>query len=84
MELRRTVAKNVKMLRLERGHTQEGLSALAGLDRNYIGMIERRERSPTVDTLEKLAKALKVEPIAFLATSLDESRASSPADDGAP
>jgi transcriptional regulator with XRE-family HTH domain len=81
MGLRQTVAKNVKRVRLERGHTQEELSALAGLDRNYIGMIERRERSPTVDTLEKLAKALKVEPIAFLATDLEKDEAATPEDE---
>jgi transcriptional regulator with XRE-family HTH domain len=66
MGLKQTVARNVRRLRLERGHTQEELSELAGINRNYTGMIERGERSPTVDMLEKLAKALKIDPVAFL------------------
>jgi transcriptional regulator with XRE-family HTH domain len=66
MGLKQTVAGNVKRLRQERGYTQEELSALAGINRNYTGMIERRERSPTVDVLEKLAKALDIDPVALL------------------
>jgi len=66
MGLKQTVARNVRRLRLERGYTQEELSELAGINRNYTGMIERGERSPTVDMLEKLAKALKIDPVAFL------------------
>ena len=66
MGLKQTVAGNVKRLRQERGYTQEALSALAGIDRNYTGMIERGERSPTVDVLEKLAKALDIDPVALL------------------
>jgi transcriptional regulator with XRE-family HTH domain len=66
MGLKQTVAKNIRVLRLARGYTQEELSELAGINRNYTGMIEREERSPTVDTLEKIAKALNVEPIALL------------------
>ncbi len=66
MELRQTVAGNIRRLRLDRGYTQEELSELAGINRNYTGMIERAERSPTVDILEKLAKALKIDPAALL------------------
>lgn len=68
MGLKQTVAMNVRALRLERSLTQEQLSALARINRNYTGMIEREERSPTVDTIEKLAKALDVDPIALLTT----------------
>jgi transcriptional regulator with XRE-family HTH domain len=66
MGLKQTVARNVRRLRLERGYTQEELSELAGINRNYTGMIERGERSPTVDILEKLAKALKIDPVTLL------------------
>ena len=62
MSLRRIVARNLKRLRQERGLTQEELADLAGLNRNYIGMIERQENAATIDTLEALAKALEVEP----------------------
>ena len=62
MSLRRIVARNLKRLRKERELSQEELADLAGLNRNYIGMIERQENAATVDTLEALAKALEVEP----------------------
>jgi len=63
MSLRRIVARNLKRLRKERGLSQEELADLAGLNRNYVGMIERQENAATVDTLEALAKALQIEPI---------------------
>ena len=66
MTLRRIVARNLKRLRRERGLSQEELADLAGLNRNYIGMVERRENAPTVDTLEVLAKALQVEAVKLL------------------
>ena len=69
MELRRIVAQNLRRLRQDRGLTQEELAGQAGLNRNYVGMVERAENSPTVDTLEDLAKVLKVEPEEFLKRS---------------
>ena len=66
MKLRRIVAQNLRRLRQDCGLTQEELADLAGLNRNYIGMVEREENAPTVDTLEALAKALKVAPAVFL------------------
>ena len=72
MGLKQTVAGNVRRLRLERSYTQEELSELAGINRNYTGMIERGERSPTVDILEKLAKALKIDPVAFLTAGTEK------------
>jgi transcriptional regulator with XRE-family HTH domain len=69
MTLRRIVAQNVGRLRQERGLTQEELADLAGLNRNYVGMVEREENSPTVDTLEALSRALRVEPEEFLRRS---------------
>jgi transcriptional regulator with XRE-family HTH domain len=65
MKLRRTVARNLRRLRQETGLTQEELADQAGLNRNYVGMIEREENSPTVDALEQLSKALNVEPASF-------------------
>jgi transcriptional regulator with XRE-family HTH domain len=64
------VAKNIRVQRLARGYTQEELSELAGINRNYTGMIEREERSPTVDTLEKIAKALAIDPVILLETGV--------------
>jgi transcriptional regulator with XRE-family HTH domain len=66
MTLRRTVARNLRRLRAERDLSQEALADLAGLNRNYVGMIERCENAATVDTLEALARALDVEVWALI------------------
>jgi transcriptional regulator with XRE-family HTH domain len=65
MKLRRTVARNLRRLRQKSGLTQEELADRASLNRNYVGMIEREENSPTVDALEQLSVALNVSPVAF-------------------
>jgi transcriptional regulator with XRE-family HTH domain len=63
MKLRRLVARNLRRLRRSGGLTQEELADRAGLNRNYIGMIEREENAPTVDALEQIAKALGIDPV---------------------
>ena len=55
------MARNLRLLRGTSGLSQEQLADLAGLDRNYIGKLEREENSPTVDTLEAIALALQVD-----------------------
>jgi transcriptional regulator with XRE-family HTH domain len=47
-------------IRRERGMTQEALSLATGVHRNYVGGIERGERSPTVATIAALADALGI------------------------
>jgi transcriptional regulator with XRE-family HTH domain len=66
MKLRRVVARNLRRIRRERGLSQEELADRAGLNRNYVGMMEREENAPTVDVLEQPATALSVEPIDLL------------------
>lgn len=57
---REVFAKRMRALRLERGWSQDVLADESGLHRAYIGTIERCEKSVTLDTAEKIAKALKV------------------------
>lgn len=66
MKLRRIVAKNLRRLRQKSGLSQEELADCAGLNRNYIGMIEREENSPTVDALEQISNALGIDPVVLL------------------
>jgi transcriptional regulator with XRE-family HTH domain len=66
MKLRAIVARNLRVLRKQKGLSQEELAHQAGINRNYVGQIEREEKSPTVDMIEKLATALDIEPIKML------------------
>ena len=54
------IGKKIRSLREKRNITQEYLALSAGLNRAYIGYIERGERNPSTDTIAKVAKALKV------------------------
>jgi transcriptional regulator with XRE-family HTH domain len=50
--------KRVRVAREARGWTQEDLAYEAGLDRTYIGGIERGERNVALLSLNKVAAAL--------------------------
>jgi transcriptional regulator with XRE-family HTH domain len=54
------VAWNLRRLRVRRGLSQEALAVDAGVDRSYVGRIERGVENPTVETLDRLAAALEV------------------------
>lgn len=54
------IAANIRELRKQKQITQERLALDADLNRAYVGYIERGERKPSMETLEKLAKVLKV------------------------
>jgi transcriptional regulator with XRE-family HTH domain len=56
------IAKNVKRLREQRGLTQEALAAKVNIHRVYVAKIEAAVKTPSLDVLEQLAKALKVKP----------------------
>lgn len=53
--------KRVQEERIKRGISQERLGELAKVHRTYIGMIERAERNITLTSMEKIAKALKID-----------------------
>jgi len=57
---RKQFGRRIKQLRKERGMTQEQLALTANIERSYLGAIERGERSPTLDKISSIAKALKV------------------------
>lgn len=53
--------KKVAELRNLQGISQEELAFRCSIHRTYIGAIERGEKSPTLNTIEKIAKGLNVE-----------------------
>ncbi len=57
-DLTRDFGTLIRHLRSEQGMSQERLAELCGLHRNYVGAIERAERTPSIITADKLAKAL--------------------------
>ncbi|PWB80180.1 MAG: XRE family transcriptional regulator [Methylocystaceae bacterium] len=77
MEMRETLARNLRKYRRARGLSQEELGHRAGLDRTYISSLERCVYSATVDAVERLAAALGI-PALELLTPSDESAEATP------
>ena len=67
---RQVFAQNVRRIRRLQEISQEELAERAGLHRTYVGEIERGERNPSVDVMDRLAHGLSVS----LAELLSESR----------
>ena len=55
----------VKKHRERKGLSRAGLAEKAGLHQTYVGLLEREERSPNLDTAKAIATALGV-PLAKL------------------
>lgn len=56
----------VRAARTAAGLSQEALAAEAGLDRGYMGGIERGEHNLTLMNLCRISRALRVRPSALL------------------
>lgn len=65
-DLQRVVGRNVKLLRVKIGMSQEQFAQHLGVHRTYMGAVERGERNLTLQTLEKLADQLRVDPYDLL------------------
>lgn len=53
--------ERVAELRRKQHLSQEELADKCGIHRTYIGSIERGEKSPTLNTIEKIATGLNVQ-----------------------
>jgi transcriptional regulator with XRE-family HTH domain len=60
MDGRALVAWNIRRIRVSRGISQERLAFDSGIDRAYVGGIERQTQNPTIDILDRLAVTLEV------------------------
>lgn len=54
--------ERLRQLRKAAGLTQEELAHRAGMDYKYLGSVERGERNLTIDNIERIVRALGVEP----------------------
>lgn len=55
-----TIGKNIRKYRLAKKLRQEDLAEKAGLSANYIGMVERGEKIPSLETFITILNALDV------------------------
>ena len=60
MKIGEIVGENIRGFRQAKGWSQEKLGARSGLHYNYIGTVERGEKSISVDNLGLIAKALNI------------------------
>lgn len=61
-DLRGILAYHLRLMRFEKGWSQERLALEAGLDRTYVSAVERRVWNISLSNLEALAKAVDAPP----------------------
>jgi transcriptional regulator with XRE-family HTH domain len=74
MSGRGLIARNVRRIRVAKGISQERLAFDSGIDRSYLGGIEREAENPTVDLLDRLAGVLGVPLGELFVESVPQSR----------
>lgn len=66
-----SIGKNIRRFRTEKKMRQEDLAERAGLSTNYIGMVERGEKIPSLESFIGIVNALGVSADMILADVLD-------------
>ncbi|TXC88166.1 helix-turn-helix domain-containing protein [Paraburkholderia azotifigens] len=64
--LRQVFAANLRGLRRVKDMSQEELAGRADLSRTYVSSVERGERNVSIDSIEKLAGALEIQPMTLM------------------
>jgi len=65
-DIKQKLGKRIKDLRVEQGFSQEELAGKSLLHRTYISDIERGERNVSIENVERIAKALNIDPSELL------------------
>jgi len=60
-----SLGRAIRSIRLKIGISQEYLAELAGIDRSYMGGVERGEHNLSLINIKRIADALEV-PISFV------------------
>ncbi|MGN0394017.1 MAG: helix-turn-helix domain-containing protein [Coprococcus sp.] len=71
MNLSEIVGNNIRFHRTKQNMSQEELAEYSDLHPSYIGQLERGKKKPTVDTLYKISRGLKV-PLSTILGGIDE------------
>lgn len=71
MELE-TIGRNIKKYRIEKKLRQEDLAEKTDLSSNYIGMVERGEKIPSLETFISILNALEISADMVLADVLKQ------------
>jgi len=58
LSLRLVFARNIRLMRIHAGMSQERMAAEAGLDRAFVGTLERGQRNISIDNIELISKAI--------------------------
>jgi transcriptional regulator with XRE-family HTH domain len=70
----RSIARNIKALRLNKRMSLDELSKLTGLTKGYLSKIERSHKAPPLSTLNKIALTMDVDVTFFLKENTEEVR----------
>ncbi|MBT7556940.1 helix-turn-helix transcriptional regulator [Candidatus Woesearchaeota archaeon] len=60
-ETSKKLGENIKKLRVQKGMNQLELCRVLGVDTAYISNVENGKKNPTLKTVDKIAKVLKVD-----------------------
>lgn len=73
-ELINQIGKQIRILRKNRGLTQEQLGEMVQLPQSYIGGVERGEKNISIVTLERLILALNISPAEIFGTEFSSEK----------
>jgi transcriptional regulator with XRE-family HTH domain len=71
VEIATAFGKVLRELRVHQKITQEALAAHAGLQRNYISLMERGYHEPTLSTVFAVATALRCSPLELVRLTIE-------------
>ena len=65
-DLQKTVGRNLRAYRMDRGLSQEAFAEVLGVHRTYMGGVERGERNLTLKSVERMAEKLEMEALELM------------------
>ncbi|ADZ65062.1 transcriptional regulator [Lactococcus lactis subsp. lactis] len=72
MNIIKIFGNNVKRYRLKMGLSQEKFAELCNLHRTYISDIECFQRNVSLESVQKIAEAIQIEPYKLLIEGMEE------------